>query len=110
MFADRSALQRLQQENLALKESQGQTGVVGLRTNTEKNISSLDQEEDEEETSVVPVGKRGPPCVGLSHEPGKRHCLRPQSLDLSKSHHRTCKPGMVTTKTVEVCVSLVKVA
>ncbi|XP_028283911.1 myomegalin isoform X3 [Parambassis ranga] len=97
----RSALQRLQQENQALKESQGQAGVVGLRTNTERNNSSLDQEEDEEEeeeeeeeTSVVPAGKRGPPCVRLSHEPGKRHCLRPQSLDLSMSHHRTCKPDM----------------
>ncbi|GAA6234826.1 myomegalin-like isoform X5 [Lates japonicus] len=108
----RSALQRLQEENKALKESQGRAGVLGLRTNTEKNhrglsreeeeeeedeeedIGEEDEEEDieeeeeeeeedeEEETSPMLVGKRGPLCGSLSEEPGKRHCTRPSSLDL----------------------------
>ncbi|XP_074507165.1 myomegalin-like isoform X2 [Sebastes fasciatus] len=90
----RSALQRLQQENQALTESRGRAGVVGLRTNPERNHRSLSQEEEEdieeedeeEETCPVPVGKRGHTCVSLSDERGKRHCKRPRSLT---SHHHT---------------------
>ncbi|XP_050926027.1 myomegalin isoform X4 [Lates calcarifer] len=107
----RSALQRLQEENKALRESQGRAGVLGLRTNTEKNHRGLSREEEEEEedeeedieeeedeeedieeeeeeddeeeeTSPMLVGKRGPLCGSLSEEPGKRHCTRPSSLDL----------------------------
>ncbi|XP_070701394.1 myomegalin-like isoform X2 [Pempheris klunzingeri] len=103
----RSALQRLQQENQALKESQGRAGVVGLRTNTDKNPRSASQEEDEEEeeeeeeediveedeeeeASPVTVGKRGhPPCVGLRDEGGKRQCTRPPALT---SHLHTHQP------------------
>nr|XP_046263627.1 myomegalin-like isoform X3 [Scatophagus argus] len=102
----RSALQRLQQENQALKES---CEVVGLRTNTKKNLKSLiqeeedeeeedeeeeeqeeedtEEEEEEEEGEETPpqlVGKRGPPCVSLSDERGKRQCMRP----LTTHHHR----------------------
>ncbi|XP_022610484.1 myomegalin-like isoform X2 [Seriola dumerili] len=109
----RSALQRLQEENQALKESQGRAGVLGMRMNTETNHRSLNQEEEEEEyeeeeeeeeedeeedmeeeeeeeedeeeeTSPVPVGKRGSLCVSPSEERGKRHCTRPRSLDLGK--------------------------
>ncbi|XP_067385108.1 myomegalin-like isoform X5 [Channa argus] len=103
----RSAMQKLQQENQALK---GQAAVLGLRTTTENNHRSPNrqdleedkeeeeevdidteeeeqEEEDEEEDEVektcrVPIGKRGPPCVGLNEERGKRHCVRPCSLDL----------------------------
>ncbi|XP_039998702.1 myomegalin-like isoform X3 [Xiphias gladius] len=117
----RSALQRLQEENQALKESQGRAGVLGLRTNPEKNHRSLNQEEEEEdkeedieeedieeedieeeeeeeeedeeeeETTPALVGKRGPQCVSLSEERGKRHCTRPHSLDLGTltSHRHT---------------------
>lgn len=95
----RRALQRLQQENQALKESQGRAGAVGLRTNAKTNLKSLtleeeeeeeedtEEEEEEEETSPqnVPVGKRGPPCVTLSDERGKRQCTRP----LTSRHHQT---------------------
>ncbi|XP_031137034.2 myomegalin isoform X8 [Sander lucioperca] len=87
----RSALQRLQQENQALKESQGRAEVVGLRTNPGRNHRSLNQDEEEqeediekedeeEEMSPVPVGKPGHPCVSLSDERGKRHCKRPRCL------------------------------
>ncbi|XP_068557567.1 myomegalin-like isoform X2 [Cebidichthys violaceus] len=98
----RSALQRLQQENQALKETRGRAGVVGLRTNPERNHRSLNQEEEleeaieeedeEEETSSVPVGKRGHPCVSLSDERVKRHCKGPRSLT---SHHHTHQPEEV---------------
>ncbi|XP_069013277.1 myomegalin-like isoform X4 [Embiotoca jacksoni] len=96
----RSSLQMLQQENQAWKESQGRARAVGLRTNTEKTHGTVNQEEEEdieedneeeEETSPVLVGKRGPPCVSLCDEPGKRRCMRPRSLDLT-SHHRTYQP------------------
>ncbi|KAM8849374.1 myomegalin isoform 3-T3 [Spinachia spinachia] len=92
----RSALQMLQQENQALQETRGQAGVVGLRTNPERDHSSLSQEKEieeegdieeedqEEETSVLLVGKRGHPCAGLSDQRGKRHCKGPSSL---RSHH-----------------------
>ncbi|XP_075954462.1 myomegalin-like [Anarhichas minor] len=97
----RSALQRLQQENQALKDTRGQAGVVRLRTNPERNHRSLNQEEEieeeedieeedeEEETSPVPVGKRGHPGVSLSDERVKRHCKGPRSLT---SHHHTHQP------------------
>ncbi|CAK6952464.1 myomegalin-like isoform X6 [Scomber scombrus] len=99
----RSSLQRLQEENQFLKANQEQAGLLGMRTNTEENHRSLNQEEkeedeeeeeeedieeeeeeeedEEEETSSVPLGKRRPPCVSLSEERGKRHCTRPCSLD-----------------------------
>ncbi|XP_070775639.1 myomegalin-like [Enoplosus armatus] len=104
----RTALQRLLQENQALKESQGRAGVEGLRTNTEENRRSLNQEEEEEEDEEeeeeeeeedieeedeeeeifpVPVGKRGLPRV--SDDRGKRQCTRPGSLT---SHHHTRQP------------------
>ncbi|CAB1443016.1 unnamed protein product, partial [Pleuronectes platessa] len=107
----RSAVQRLQEENQALKE--GQAGAVGLRTNTEESHRSQNWEEEEEEDeeedieedieeeeededeeegkSSVLVGKRGPPCVNVSEEQGKRRCTRPCSLDLGTltSHHYT---------------------
>ncbi|XP_030016824.1 myomegalin-like isoform X3 [Sphaeramia orbicularis] len=113
----RTALQRLQQENQALKDNQRQTRVLGLRTDRnqrrqeeeeeeeeeeedieeeeeeEEDIEDIEEEEEDEEqeTSNVPVGKRGLPCVSLSVEHGKRHCMRPHSLDLGTltSHHPT---------------------
>ncbi|KAG7214689.1 hypothetical protein INR49_010581 [Caranx melampygus] len=125
----RSALQILQEENRALKESQGRAGVLGLRMSTENNHRGLNQEEEEEEeeeedieedgeedieeedgeedieeedieeeeayeeeeTLPVTVGKRGPLCVSLSEDRGRRHCMRPRSLDLGKvtSRHHT---------------------
>ncbi|KAM9322882.1 myomegalin-like [Pholidichthys leucotaenia] len=103
----RSVLQRLEQENRALKESQGGAGVAALRTQTEKHHNSpgqgeeelIDEEEEEdvedddaEEMHPVQTGKRGPPCVGLSDEPQKRHCSRPRSLDLRTSHNRPLQP------------------
>lgn len=95
----RSTLQRLQQENQALKESQGRVAAVGLRTNKQINLKSLTWEEEEgegdeerdsekeEDTALqsVPVGKRGPPRVALSKERGKRQCTRP----LTSHHHLT---------------------
>ncbi|XP_054479277.1 myomegalin-like [Anoplopoma fimbria] len=96
----RSALQRLQQENQALKETRGRAGVVGLRKNLERNHRSLNQEEEkeeeediqeedeEEERSPVAVGKRSHPCVSLSDERGKRHCKGPRSLTSHHHHHQ----------------------
>ncbi|XP_045907547.1 myomegalin-like [Micropterus dolomieu] len=104
----RTALQRLQQENQALKESQGCAGAVGLRTNAEKNRRGLHQEEEKEEkeeeeeeeeedieeedeveeTSPVPVGKRCLSSVSLSDERGKRQCTRPRSLTLHQHIHQ----------------------
>lgn len=103
MSRARSTLKRLQQENQALKESQGQAGVGGLRTNGKKNLENLSQEEEEEEEEDIVeeeeippqnvlVGKRGPPCVSLSSERGKRQCTRPPS-----SHHH--QPDTVTNCT-----------
>ncbi|XP_062260294.1 myomegalin-like isoform X2 [Platichthys flesus] len=110
----RSAVQRLQEENQALKE--GKAGALGLRTNTKESHRSqnweVEEEEDEEEDieediqedeeeeeeegeeegkCSVLVGKRGPPCVNVSEEQGKRRCTRPCSLDLGTltSHHYT---------------------
>ncbi|XP_070831099.1 myomegalin-like isoform X3 [Chaetodon trifascialis] len=85
----RSALQRLQQENQALKESQGRAGAAGLRLKNHRSLNQEEEEEeeeeieeedeDEEETSPqhLPMGKRGPPRVSLSDERGKRQCTRP---------------------------------
>ncbi|XP_041847738.1 myomegalin-like isoform X2 [Melanotaenia boesemani] len=90
----RSALQRLQQENRLLTESKGPAGTVGLKRNAKKNLNQEEEEvsggEDEEvETSPVLPGKRGPPCSTLSNERGKRHCMRPRSLDLTS--HQTVR-------------------
>lgn len=89
----RRALQRLQWENRALRESQGRPGAAGLRTVKTKNLKGLTLEEEEEkedseeeeedieeeEPQNVAVRKRGPPCVSLSGERGKRQCTRPQT-------------------------------
>lgn len=87
-------MQRLQWENRALRQSQGQPGAAGPRTVTTNNLKGLTLEEEEEkedseeedieeeeETSPqnVAVKKRGPPCVSLSGERGKRQCTRPQT-------------------------------
>lgn len=76
-----------------------------LRTNTERNHRSLNQEVDEEEeedieeedeeeeTSPVTVLKRGHPFVSLSDEGGKRQCTRPRALT---SHHHTHQLETVT--------------
>ncbi|XP_017277709.1 myomegalin isoform X3 [Kryptolebias marmoratus] len=85
----RAALQRLQQENQALKETPSRPAVVGLR-DTVNNLNPEREEEDEElVTSQVVSGKRGPPCVSQSSEPGKRHCRRPCSLDLTPHQTQT---------------------
>ncbi|XP_077955092.1 myomegalin isoform X3 [Gasterosteus aculeatus] len=93
----RSALQRLQQENRALKGTRGQAGVVGLGTNhsslnQEKEIEEQgdnEEEGEEEETSLSLVGKRGHPCAGLNDQRGKRLCKGPPS---PRSHHHTHQP------------------
>ncbi|KAL6104456.1 pde4dip [Pungitius sinensis] len=99
----RSALQRLQQENQALKETRGQAGFVGLRTNPERNHRGLNEEKEleeegdieegdgEEETSLLLVGKRGHPCAGLSDQRGKRLCKSPPSP--RSHHHHTHQPA-----------------
>ncbi|XP_035993972.1 myomegalin isoform X7 [Fundulus heteroclitus] len=87
----RSALQTLQQENEALRESQGRPGAEGQRRNSESELnreeeeegSSAEEEDEEFDSSPVATGKRGPPCVGPSVESGKRQCMRPCSLDLT---------------------------
>lgn len=98
----RESLQRLEQENQALKENQEPARVVRLRKNSEENHGCLnrkeaeeeeeeeeegeddleeeedeEEEDEEEETPPALMGKRGPPCVGLREE-----CTRPGSLDL----------------------------
>ncbi|XP_038125843.1 myomegalin-like isoform X1 [Cyprinodon tularosa] len=84
----KSAHQRSQKENGALTESQG---ASGQRRNTERNLdpeeeaSSVEGEDEEFESCPVVSGKRGPPGVGLSIESGKRHCMRPCSLDLTST-------------------------
>uniref|UniRef100_A0AAQ4QNX6 Myomegalin-like n=1 Tax=Gasterosteus aculeatus aculeatus TaxID=481459 RepID=A0AAQ4QNX6_GASAC len=93
----RSALQRLQQENRALKGTRGQAGVVGLGTNhsslnQEKEIEEEgdnEEEGEEGETSLLLVGKRGHPCAGLNDQRGKRLCKGPPS---PRSHHHTHQP------------------
>ncbi|XP_069368003.1 myomegalin-like isoform X12 [Paralichthys olivaceus] len=92
----RSAVQKLREENQALKE--GRAGALGLRTNIDESHRGLNWEEEEEDdeeedieeededeeegASSMPGEKRGPPCVLVSEEQGKRHCTRPCSLDL----------------------------
>ncbi|XP_022053261.2 myomegalin isoform X2 [Acanthochromis polyacanthus] len=100
----RSALERLQQENQTLKEHQERAGGKNHRSlNREEEEDEEEEEEEEEEdqgieeedeeveTTPMPVGKRGAPSVTLSEESGKRHCMRPNTLDLGtrSSHHRT---------------------
>ncbi|XP_027876207.1 myomegalin isoform X6 [Xiphophorus couchianus] len=93
----RSALQRLQQENEALRESRGCLRAGGQRRNAETKLSRREErerssaEEDDEEFESSPVvsGKRGPSSVGLSTESGKRHCMRPSSLDLKSKQAET---------------------
>ncbi|XP_072220629.1 myomegalin-like isoform X8 [Leuresthes tenuis] len=93
MVEMRSALQRLQQENQALTERQGWAGATGLRTKGKKNLNQEEEgsegADEDLETSPVLSGKRGPPSFSLSNESGKRHCLRPRSLDLSSRHTKT---------------------
>ncbi|KAF7222717.1 myomegalin isoform X3 [Nothobranchius furzeri] len=84
----RTALLLLQQENQALTEHQRQYEGVQLRTNMEDDLNE-EEEEEELETSPVVSGKRGIPGVGQSHEPGKRHCMRPRSLDLTSHQSHT---------------------
>lgn len=95
----RCALQRLQQENQALKESRGRARVVGLRGNKQPSLRSQTWEEEEEEEGDededvekeegispqnVPAGKRGPPSINLSKERGKRQCTRPLTYHYSQ--------------------------
>uniref|UniRef100_A0A1A8KU28 Phosphodiesterase 4D interacting protein n=1 Tax=Nothobranchius kuhntae TaxID=321403 RepID=A0A1A8KU28_NOTKU len=84
----RTALLLLQQENQALTEHQRQSEGVQLRTNMEDDLNE-EEEEEELERSPVVSGKRGIPGVGQSHEPGKRHCMRPRSLDLTSHQSHT---------------------
>ncbi|XP_034039061.1 myomegalin-like [Thalassophryne amazonica] len=87
----RRALQRLQQENNNLKESRERAAVLHRKENhsnlnreEDEEQEHLEEEEEEEEKAApLQAGKRGPPSVRLSDEPGKRHCTRPSSLDLS---------------------------
>ncbi|XP_007567971.1 myomegalin isoform X12 [Poecilia formosa] len=91
----RSALQRLQQENEALRESRGCPRAGGQRRNAETKLSRREErerssaEEDDEEFESSPMvsGKRGP--SSLSAESGKRHCMRPSSLDLKSKQAET---------------------
>ncbi|XP_023191742.1 myomegalin-like isoform X8 [Xiphophorus maculatus] len=93
----RSALQRSQQENEALRESRGCLRAGGQRRNTETKLSrreerersSAEEDDEEFESSPVASGKRGPSSVGLSTESGKRHCMRPSSLDLKSKQAET---------------------
>ncbi|XP_029310085.1 myomegalin isoform X3 [Cottoperca gobio] len=79
----RSALQGLQREKQAVKDSQG------LNQEEEEEEEDIEEDDEEEKSSPVPVGKRCHPCVSLSDERGKRHCKRPRSLT---SHHHTHQP------------------
>ncbi|XP_034559899.1 myomegalin-like [Notolabrus celidotus] len=88
----RNALQRLQQENQALKKNRG-------RATFEKSYQSQNHDEEEEEeedgfeedeyeeeeTSPMPLGKRGPPCVSLSDERGKRQCTSHHHIQQSQT-------------------------
>lgn len=103
LWPARCVLQRLQQENQALKESRGRAGAVRLGGNKQPSLRSQTWEEEEEEegdeeedvekeegTSPqnAPAGKRGPPSVNLSKERGKRQCTRP--LTARHSQPVTC--------------------
>lgn len=93
VFPARSALQRLQEENQALRQNLSPAGVVGLSGNTVNNLNREKEEggveDDVEVTSQVLSGKRGPPCPSQSNESGKRHCTRPCSLDLTSHQTQT---------------------
>ncbi|XP_029561539.1 myomegalin isoform X3 [Salmo trutta] len=93
----RRTLQRLQQENEALKETQG--GFEGLGTLEDPTDMCQGwgqeemEEEDEEEAqpAVVPTqGNHGPPAVRMREGRGNRQYTRPHSLDLGTllSHHQ----------------------
>lgn len=103
LWPARCALQRLQQENKALKESRGRAGAVRLGGNKQPSLRSQTWEEEEEEEGEeeedvekeegtspqnAPAGKRGPPSVNLSKERGKRQCTRP--LTARHSQPVTC--------------------
>ncbi|XP_008332096.1 myomegalin isoform X3 [Cynoglossus semilaevis] len=110
----RNELQRLHEENQALREGQG-----GFGENTGKNSrrlswgeEELDEEEEEDEdcdieeeeeeeveeheTSPTPVKKQSSVCVSLSEERGTGKYKRPCSLDLGmlSSHHHTDQTEM----------------
>ncbi|XP_036842291.1 myomegalin isoform X4 [Oncorhynchus mykiss] len=89
----RRTLQKLQQENEALKDSQG--GLPGLGTLEDPTdiCQGWGQEEEEEEaqSTVVPTqGNHGPPAVRMREGRGNRQYTRPHSLDLGTllSHHQ----------------------
>ncbi|XP_064869744.1 myomegalin-like isoform X5 [Oncorhynchus nerka] len=91
----RRTLQKLQQENEALKDSQG--GLQGLGTLEDPTdiCQGWGQEEEEEEeeaqSTVVPTqGNYGPPAVRMREGRGNRQYTRPHSLDLGTllSHHQ----------------------
>ncbi|KAK5888903.1 hypothetical protein CesoFtcFv8_014954 [Champsocephalus esox] len=79
----RSALQGLQQEKQALKDSRGLNQEEEDEEEEEEEEDwdiEEEDEEEEEETSLVPAGKRGHLCVSLSDDHGKRDCKRPRCL------------------------------
>ncbi|XP_031663220.1 myomegalin isoform X5 [Oncorhynchus kisutch] len=84
----RSTLLRLQQENEALKENQGEVEALGELEDATDTCQGWEQEEEEEEEEeVLPAvgptqSKRGPPAVRMREGRGKRQCTRPHSLDL----------------------------
>ncbi|XP_045550323.1 myomegalin isoform X7 [Salmo salar] len=93
----RRTLQRLQQENEALKETQG--GLEGLGTLQDPTDmcqgwgqEEMEEEEEEEaQPAVVPTqGNHGPPAVRMREGRGNRQYTRPHSLDLGTllSHHQ----------------------
>uniref|UniRef100_A0A4W5PBN4 Myomegalin-like n=1 Tax=Hucho hucho TaxID=62062 RepID=A0A4W5PBN4_9TELE len=91
----RRTLQRLQQENEALKETHG--GVEGLGTLEDSTdmCQGWGQEEMEEEEEAQPAvvpnqGNHGPPAVRMREGRGNRQYTRPHSLDLGTllSHHQ----------------------
>ncbi|XP_052332312.1 LOW QUALITY PROTEIN: myomegalin-like [Oncorhynchus keta] len=88
----RRTLQKLQQENEALKDSQG--GLQGLGTLEDPTdiCQGWGQEEEEEaQSTVVPTqGNYGPPAVRMREGRGNRQYTRPHSLDLGTllSHHQ----------------------
>ncbi|XP_070988580.1 myomegalin-like isoform X9 [Oncorhynchus clarkii lewisi] len=89
----RRTLQKLQQDNEALKDSQG--GLPGLGTLEDPTdiCQGWGQEEEEEEaqSTVVPTqGNHGPPAVRMREGRGNRQYTRPHSLDLGTllSHHQ----------------------
>nr|XP_046177996.1 myomegalin-like isoform X4 [Oncorhynchus gorbuscha] len=90
----RRTLQKLQQENEALKDSQG--GIQGLGTLEDptdicQGWGQEEEEEEEAQSTVVPTqGNNGPPAVRMREGRGNRQYTRPHSLDLGTllSHHQ----------------------